>query len=257
MQSTASALRDLMARLDVLPGDVLDAIVEVSQDAVVICNPAGEVVTWDDTAARLFGYPAGTVAGRTLASLFATHFSAEVAALMAQVAMGQRVARFEGEAVREDGLPVPVSLSLSSVVAGPAGVGAIVVVARDVTEQRLAQATLAEVDALLRDSEALAHVGSWLWDRRTDVVQWSVEFHRLHGVDPLDFGGTLEDYLAVVHLEDRPRLQVAMEAAVASGRPFELDYRLSRGEARVLIQARPTMGSAGEVVGLRGVGRQA
>lgn len=247
-----------MARLDVAPDDVLEAVVEASQDAVVICNPAGEVVTWDETAARLFGYPVDTVVGRTLASLFADHFTAEVVALMARVATGQRVARFEGEAVREDGLPVPVALSLSSVLSGPTGGGAIVVVARDVTEQRLAQATLAEVDARLRDGEALAHVGSWLWDRRTDVVQWSVEFHRLHGVDPLDFGGTLDDYLAEVDHEDRPRLKAAMEAAVVSGRPFELQYRLaSDGEARVLIQAQPTIGSAGGVVGLRGVGRQA
>lgn len=45
-------------------------------------------------------------------------------------------------------------------------------VARDVTEQRPAQAALAEVDARLRDSDVVVHVGSWLRERRTDVVQW-------------------------------------------------------------------------------------
>ena len=70
-----------------------------------------------------------------------------------------------------------------------------VVVARDVTEQHLAQATLAEIDARLEEAEALSHVGSWLWDLRTGAVQWSAEFHRIHGVDPLDFAGTFDAYM--------------------------------------------------------------
>ena len=78
---------------------------------------------------------------------------------------------------------------------------AAVLIGRDITEQRLAQASLAEVEARVRESEALANVGSWLWDLRTGTVQWSDEFHRIHGVDPLDFDGTLEAHLAL----DPPR----------------------------------------------------
>ena len=74
------------------------------------------------------------------------------------------------------------------------------VVARDVTEQHLAQATLAEIDARLEEAEALSHVGSWLWDLRTGAVQWSTEFHRIHGIDPLDFAGTFESYMERISL---------------------------------------------------------
>ena len=73
-----------------------------------------------------------------------------------------------------------------------------VVVARDVTEQHLAQATLAEIDARLEEAEALSDVGSWLWDLRTGAVQWSTEFHRIHGIDPLDFAGTFESYMELI-----------------------------------------------------------
>ena len=47
----------------------------------------------------------------------------------------------------------------------------------------------------MEEGEALAHIGSWLWDLRTGAVQWSAEFHRIHGVDPLDFDGTFESHL--------------------------------------------------------------
>ena len=71
----------------------------------------------------------------------------------------------------------------------------IVGVARDITEQRLAQAALAETEARLREAEALAHVGRWLWDVGSGAVQWSEELHRIHGIDPRDFDGTLEAHL--------------------------------------------------------------
>ena len=110
----------------------------------------------------------------------------------------------------------------------------------------------------MRDSEALAHVGSWLWDRRTGVVQWSDEFHRIHGIDPLDFEGTLDAHLAVIHADDRARVQAGLAAAVSSGQPFDDRYRVVRPDRMVRsIRARgqPAIGSAGQVVGLRGIGQ--
>ena len=96
------------------------------------------------------------------------------------------VRHFETEMLRKDGMPMPISLStVPGRRAGrrtSSGVGRSI--ARDITEQRLAQAALAEVEARVRESEALAHVGSWLWDLRTGAVQWSDEFHRIHGRRP-------------------------------------------------------------------------
>jgi PAS domain S-box-containing protein len=132
------------------------------------------------------------------------------------------------------------------------------VVARDVTEQRLGQAALAEVEGRLEEGEALAHTGSWLWDVRTGAVQWSIGFYRIHGVDPLEFDGTLESHVATIHPEDRDRVRGEMEQAVTSGRPFEDEYRIVRpdGAVRIVrVRAQPAMGSARTAVGLRGTGQ--
>lgn len=255
MQLSVPGFGDLTAAIGSSPEDVLAAVVEASQDAVLVCDRQGAVVAGDDTAVRLFGYPTVELVGRALASLFAGRFAADLAQLMDLAGAGARAARLEGEAVRRDGLPVPVVLSCSAVPAGPTGSGAVVVVVRDVTEQRITQATLAEVHARLRDGEARSHVGSWLWDRRTGAVQWSVEFHRLHGLDPLEFGGTFDDYLLAVDPADRAGLKAALDAAVSSGRPFELEYRPALRPVRLQVQAWAALGSEGDVVGLHGVGR--
>ena len=135
---------------------------------------------------------------------------------------------------------------------------AAVVVARDVTEQRLAQAALAEVEVRLEEGEALAHVGSWLWDVRTGTVQWSPEFHRIHGVDPLtSMARSSPIWVGSIPRTasgSGPRWSVRWRRAG----PFNDEYRIVRpdGEIRVLrVRAQPTVGSAGTAVGLRGIGQ--
>lgn len=239
-------------------GALFRAVVEISDDAILTCEADGTIDTWGTTAERLFGRPARDVLGEPLARLFPAHLCQEVQTILATVIAGDQVRHFESEVVRPDGMPVPVSLSLSPLLATDGTSPAAVVVVRDVTEQHLAQATLAEVEARLEEGEALAHVGSWLWDLRTGAVQWSAEFYRIHGVDPLDFGGTLESHLASVHAADRDRVRALMDRSVTAGRPFAAEYRVVRADRQVRVvrvQAQPTLGSAGTAVGLRGIGQ--
>jgi PAS domain S-box-containing protein len=236
---------------------LLAAIVELSDDAIFTCDDTGGVISWGATAERLFGRSADEVLGGPLHLLFPGHLRDEMQGVVANVLKGDRIRHFETEVLRPDGMPLPVSLSLSTLDVRGMPVGAVVI-ARDVTEQRLAQATLAEIDARVEEGEALAHIGSWLWDLRTGVVQWSTEFHRIHGVDPRDFDGTFESHLGLIHPDDREIVRAAMVQSVESGRPFNGEYRMIRPDRqvrRVQMRAQPTFGSTGKAVGLRGIGQ--
>ena len=238
-------------------GGLFGVLAETSDDAIFLCDATARIATWSTAAVRLFGHPAQNALGRPFNFLFPDHLRSQVRVVLAAVAAGDRVRHFESEVLRPDEMPVPVSLSLSPF-ADPARGSVVVVVARDVTEQHLAQATLAEVEARLEEGEALIHVGSWLWDVRTGAVQWSAELHRINGVDPLDFDGTFESHLRTVHPADRDRVRTAMDESVRAGRPFAAEYRIVRpdGEGRVVrVRAQPTVGSAGTAVGLRGIGQ--
>jgi PAS domain S-box-containing protein len=240
------------------PQELVMAVIEMSDDAIFTCDTAARVTSWGATAERLFGCPGSDVIGRPLDTLFPEHLRHEVQAVMATVLAGDRIEHFETEVLRPDGMPMPVSLSACQLGGSARQVAGSLVIARDVTEQRLAQATLAEVESRLEEGEALAHVGSWLWDLRTGAVQWSAEFHRIHGVDPLDFDGTFESHLALVHPDDRDTVRAAIEQVVTSGRPFDGEYRVLRPDDQVRVvrvRAQPAIGSGGEVVGLRGIGQ--
>jgi PAS domain S-box-containing protein len=242
----------------VSPAALLDAFVETSDDAMVSHDADGNVTTWNQTAERLFGYAADEILGEPYGALFPDHVRDDVRSVVERVMAGDRVKHFETEILRKDGMPMPISMSLCPVHDHDDVPVASILIARDITEQRLAQATLAEVEARVHESEAMAHVGSWLWDLRTGAVQWSDEFHRIHGVDPLDFDGTFESHVGAVHPEDRSRVRVAIEEAVVTTRPFEDEYRIVRPDDEIRIvhaRAQPTVGSAGNVLGLRGIGQ--
>ena len=237
---------------------VLDAVLETSEDAIFSQDATARVMTWNLTAERLFGFSAEEIVGHECIDVFADHLRGEVEAMIETVMAGDRVDHFETEILRKDGMPVPISLSLCPVFGDDGVPAAAVLIARDITEQRLAQATLAEVEARVRESESLASVGSWLWDLRTGAVQWSDEYHRIHGVDPLSFDGTLDAHLQVIHVDDRDSVRAAMEASVESGRAFEHEYRVVRPDEAVRIvhaRGQPMIGSDGSVVGLRGIGQ--
>lgn len=235
---------------------ILEAFVETSEDAVFSQDLEGRITSWNRSSERIFGYPRDEILGQSSTMLFPEHLRSETQQVFDTVIAGDRVDHYETEIKRKDGMPIPISLSLCPLFQANGLLTASVLIARDVTEQRLAQATLAEIETRIREGEALAHVGSWLWDVRTGTVQWTDELHRIHGVDPLDFEGTLDAHIDRIHAEDQARVWRGLTEAVASGHPFEDEYRIIRpgGEMRwVYARAEPTVGSAGDVVGLRGI----
>lgn len=239
------------------PDSLLGAIIDLTDDAVLTCDALANVTYVSRHAERLFGRPPEDLLRRPVMILFPGHLRDEMAGVFSTVVAGERIQHFETEIVRPDGLPVPVSFSLAPLTSRGRVVGSVVV-ARDVTEQHLAQATLAEMDARLEEAEALSHVGSWLWDFRTGAVQWSAEFHRIHGIDPLDFAGTFESYLERISLEDRTAVRTAMNQSVCESRSLDLEYRVvdvNRKARVVWVHANPTLGSDGRPVGLRGIGQ--
>jgi PAS domain S-box-containing protein len=227
----------------------LSALALFSQDA------DGCIVRWNRGAERIFGYSEDEILGESLTSLVPPHLGADLESITRRVAAGERVDRIVTEIQRKGGMPVPIALSVSPVIDASGTFIGAVGVAQELTETRLAQAALAEVEQRFSEWEALAHVGRWLWDVGTDAVQWSDELHRMHGVDPLEFEGTLSAHLDVVHPDDRERIRALMEGAVSSGATFEDQYRLADDNSNrwLAMRAEPAVGSSGDVVGLRGV----
>ncbi len=113
---------------------------------------------------------------------------------------------------------------------------------------------LAESRRQLDDSQALAHIGSWTWDRRTDTVSFSDEQYRIYGLEPQCRHVDLDTFLALIHPEDRGAMRSAVGRAFRTGAPFAVEHRLAdtSGGVRWIEGRCEVWMSEGEVVRMVG-----
>lgn len=106
----------------------------------------------------------------------------------------------------------------------------------DITERKEALNKLQKSEELLKESQAIAHVGSWELDLINDVLVWSDEVYRIFGLQPQEFKATYEAFLEAVYPDDREAVNEAYMGSVRQGLDsYEIGHRIVRkdnGEIR-------------------------
>jgi hypothetical protein len=124
------------------------------------------------------------------------------------------------------------------------------------SRRRRAERALAEKELRLRESQAIAHVGSFHWDVAANAVAWSDELCRIYGLEPGDPNITYETYLQQAHPDHQEQVRRAVERARTMREPFEHEYRIVRptGETRwVFAHGRPVVDAGGNLIALQGI----
>ncbi len=87
---------------------------------------------------------------------------------------------------------------------------------------------------LLQKALDAAGVGVWQWDVIRNRIHWSEAVYRHFGVARGSFGGTLEEYVALIHPEDRPRVAALIQGALERReKDFGLEHRVLRPDGSV------------------------
>ncbi len=112
---------------------------------------------------------------------------------------------------------------------------------------------LEETRTELHQAQAVARVGSWIYDLTTDTMRLSDETCRIFGL-PLGTTGTHAAYLSRTVAEDRDELNKAWEAAL-KGAAFDYEHRIRVGESVRWVRQKAEMcrGTDGAVVRASGI----
>ena len=130
-------------------------------------------------------------------------------------------------------------------------------VGRDVTERKLVADKLRDSEARLKEAQRLAQLGYWDRDIDTGVVSWSEELYRMFGRDPSLPALSLQEQRAFFTEESWLLLQPAIEQAVSSGKPWELELEIIRGDGEprwFISRGQEIRNATGRVVRLSGTG---
>jgi PAS domain S-box-containing protein len=126
--------------------------------------------------------------------------------------------------------------------------------ARDVTERKERERELEQSRAFLERVQAVADIGGWEVDFRTDELEWTAELYRIHGVST-DYEPTVAEGIDFYHPEDRPAIRAALEGVREECEGYDLELRIvtAGDEVRWVRALGEPVCADGEVVGARGV----
>jgi PAS domain S-box-containing protein len=126
---------------------------------------------------------------------------------------------------------------------------------RDIGEG-LSDGELREYAARMSEAERIAHFGVFRWEIATGRVRWSDELHRIYGLRPGEFAGTVEGFVAFLDPDDWKRISTDIDRSVRTMEPFIFEERIRRadGQERVLLsRGWPVAGEDGQAVAVVGV----
>jgi PAS domain S-box-containing protein len=128
-------------------------------------------------------------------------------------------------------------------------------VSLDITERKRAEAAMRDRERALKEAQRVAHVGSWDRSLETGVLTWSEELCRIYGVDPKLPIPSFEDLAQFYTPESWARLRAAVEKALQTGAPFEIDVQIVRTDGTAIWAAthcEVVRDATGQIVGTHG-----
>jgi len=155
----------------------LAAIVENSTDAIISRGLDRRILTWNNAAARLFGWTAEEAIGQSILLIVPPERTGENAERRIQVEQGIRVPSYDTVRLVKDGRRVDVSLSQSPITNERDEVIAVSLMFRDISDQRRSQDDLERLAAIVESSNDA--IISRALDRT--ILTWNPAAEKLFG----------------------------------------------------------------------------
>jgi PAS domain S-box-containing protein len=178
------------------------AAVQFSNDAIVTTSLDGVVTGWNPAAERLFGYTAERAIGKSINLIVPPERPDEEEQILRRIRRGERIEHYETVRVRNNGIPIQVSLSISPIKSQTGEIIGASEITRDITESRRTEQALhqqlEERRRIFETSQDLILV----LNSRGILVQISPSCEAILGYKPEEMiGHSGADYLHPGHLE--------------------------------------------------------
>ncbi len=97
---------------------------------------------------------------------------------------------------------------------------------QELQERKQVEAKLWESEQRLQLALSASRMGTWNWNIQTGKITWSENLEALFGVQPGEFDGSLDMFVARLHLDDRDRVLAAIDHAIATKENYNIEFRV-------------------------------
>ncbi len=162
-------------------GDLLAAIVESSDDAIVSKTLDGIVTSWNQSAERVFGYSAAEMIGHPIGILAAPDRPDEMLRILARVGAGEKIDHLRTTRRHKDGSIVHVALTVSPIKDAQGTIIGASKIARDLGAEVKAAGELVEREELIRAILATVPDAMIVINDRGEIRSFSAAAERAFG----------------------------------------------------------------------------
>ncbi|UTH73383.1 PAS domain S-box protein [Chromobacterium sp. IIBBL 290-4] len=234
---------------------LLDAVVSSTTDSIFVKDSQGRYLLANKAALAFVGKTEREVLGKDDLGIFDPISAKEVMVWDKRIMQGGKVQTTEEALTLQSGELLICQVTKGPIYDSDGFLTGVFGIARDITEQKRAEALVRDSEAALRQAQSLAGLGNWSWSFASDTHYWSPEVCRMFGVDP-QAGPPSYSAMRRYFTEDSwEGLKSAVERCRLTGLGYECDAELqlpdgvvrwvtARGEAR--------RDELGEIVGLYG-----
>ncbi|HET6616823.1 MAG TPA: PAS domain S-box protein [Gemmatimonadota bacterium] len=237
---------------------VFRSIFENSSVGMARTDPQGRFLLANNAYQEMLGYTMEELESLTLESVTHPDDWTSHRKLFQRMISGEIPAfEIQKRYVRKDGSEFWVLASDSAVFGEDGKLLFAQAITRNINDIKAAELALRESEAELADAQAIAHVGSWIWDIDEDEVHWSDELYRIYGMEPgtpLDYAG----YLSRIVPEERARTDEIVREAYRTAKPFDFLQQIVRpnGEVRTVhARGRVVRDESGRAIRMLGTGQ--
>ena len=103
--------------------------------------------------------------------------------------------------------------------------------AQDITDRKRSEEALKQSQFYLSEGQRLAHMGSWAFNDSGHY--WSDELYKIYGLDPQNGAPTVEQYLALIHPQDRASMAETIKRMEEEHCGFDQIERIVRPDGQL------------------------
>jgi PAS domain S-box-containing protein len=202
--------------------NILSAIVDGSDDAIIGKDIEGNILRWNHGAEIIYGYKAEEVIGKSVSIIFPPN-SDELRQILQEISNGKSIKHYETKRITKQGDIIDISLSVSLIkdfngkIIGASSIG------RDITDQKKAEVALAKSEAQL--NMVTSNMADFISQSTLDgsYVYVSPSIKQVMGYEPQEVIG--KSILDFIHPDDVEYVSSCMMRAADEGTTQSSQHR--------------------------------
>jgi PAS domain S-box-containing protein len=185
----------------------------------------GYLAECNDAMARMYGFSnAYDIMGSRLDMLLVRN-EENLAYLQAFIESGYKLYDAESKEVAKDGSTKYLLNNLMGIVEN-GKLSRAWGTQRDITPIKEVEEKLKDARTQLNLALSSGSAGTFVWNIRTNEVEWTREEEALYGLPEGGFGGRLDNWSQSVHPEDRAAALAALDKAIANKTELDIEFRI-------------------------------